>query len=117
MRDITGAVAFTPHEAEAVMRALAPPTLRLVPQRGPDLGERLSNILTDLLNSGHAGAIAVDSDSPTLPIAYLAEAATVLRRTATSCSGRARMADTCGAVVPTACALRGNSGVRMPCWL
>ena len=30
MRDITGAVAFTPHEAEAVMRALAPPTLRLV---------------------------------------------------------------------------------------
>ena len=55
-----------------------PPTLRLVPQRGADLGERLSNILTDLLNSGHAGAIAVDSDSPTLPMAYLAEAATVL---------------------------------------
>jgi uncharacterized protein len=78
MRDITGAVAFTPHEAEAVMRALAPPTLRLVPQRGADLGERLSNILTDLLNSDHAGAIAVDSDSPTLPMAYLAEAATVL---------------------------------------
>ena len=78
MRDITGAVAFTPPEAEAVMRALAPPTLRLVPQRGADLGERLSNILTDLLNSGHAGPIAVDSDSPTLPMAYLAEAATVL---------------------------------------
>lgn len=78
MRDIIGAVAFTPHEAEAVMRALAPPALRLVPQRGADLGERLSNILSDLLDSGHAGAIAVDSDSPTLPMAYLAEAATVL---------------------------------------
>jgi len=75
---ITGVVAFTPPEAEAFMRALAPPTLRLVPQRGVDLGERLSNILADLLDRGHAGAIAVDSDSPTLPMAYVAEAATAL---------------------------------------
>jgi len=78
LRDITGLVAFTPPEAEALMRALAPPTLRLAPQRGADLGERLSNILTDLLDRGHAGAIAVDSDSPTLPMAYVAEAASVL---------------------------------------
>jgi rSAM/selenodomain-associated transferase 1 len=78
LREVTGVVAFTPPEAEALMRALAPPALRLVPQRGADLGERLSNILADLLGRGHAGAIAVDSDSPTLPMAYLAEAATVL---------------------------------------
>jgi rSAM/selenodomain-associated transferase 1 len=78
LRDISGAVAFTPPEAEALMRTLAPPALRLVPQRGADLGERLSTILTELLDGGHAGAIAVDSDSPTLPMAYVAEAATVL---------------------------------------
>ena len=78
LRDITGVVAFTPLEAEALMRALAPPSLGLVPQRGADLGERLSNLLTELLDRGHAGAIAVDSDSPTLPMAYLAEAATAL---------------------------------------
>jgi rSAM/selenodomain-associated transferase 1 len=78
LRDITGVVAFTPLEAETLMRALAPPTLGLVPQRGADLGERLSNILSELLDRGHAGAIAVDSDSPTLPMAYMAEAATVL---------------------------------------
>jgi rSAM/selenodomain-associated transferase 1 len=78
LRDISGVVAFTPLEAEILMRALAPPSLRLVPQRGADLGERLSNILTELLDRGHAGAIAMDSDSPTLPMAYLAEAATVL---------------------------------------
>jgi len=78
LRDITGAVAFTPPEAEALMRTLAPSTLRLVPQRGADLGERLSNILTDLLDRGHAGAIAVDSDSPTLPMAYVTEAAKLL---------------------------------------
>jgi uncharacterized protein len=80
LTDITGVVAFTPLEAETLMRALAPPTLRLAPQRGVDLGERLSNILTELLDCGHAGAIAVDSDSPTLPMTYLAEAATVLSR-------------------------------------
>jgi hypothetical protein len=78
LRDITAVVAFTPFEAEALMRALAPPALRLVPQHGADLGERLSNILTELLTRGHAGAMAVDSDSPTLPMAYLVEAATVL---------------------------------------
>ena len=78
LRDITGVVAFTPPEAEALMRALAPPSLRLVPQRGADLGERLSNILTDLLDLGHIAALAVDSDSPTLPMAYVAEAAQLL---------------------------------------
>ena len=78
LRDISGAVAFTPPEAEALMRTLAPSALTLVPQRGADLGERLSNILTDLLDLGHIAALAVDSDSPTLPMAYVAEAATVL---------------------------------------
>ena len=78
LRDITGVVAFTPPEAEALMRALAPPSLQLVPQRGADLGERLSNILIDLLDLGHIAALAVDSDSPTLPMAYVAEAAQLL---------------------------------------
>ena len=78
LRDISGAVAYTPPEAEALMRTLAPPALTLVPQRGADLGERLSNILTDLLDLGHIAALAVDSDSPTLPMAYVAEAVTVL---------------------------------------
>ncbi len=78
LRDITGAVAFTPREAEALIRTLAPPGLLLVSQRGADLGERLSNLLTELLDRGHACAIAVDSDSPTLPMAYVAEAAKLL---------------------------------------
>jgi len=78
LRDIIGVVAFTPPEAETLMRALAPPALRLAPQRGADLGERLSNILTDLLDQGHIAALAVDSDSPTLPMAYVAEAAKLL---------------------------------------
>ncbi len=71
-------VAFTPVEAESLMKELAPAGFRLVPQRGAGLGERLSTLLMELLEGGHAGAIAIDSDSPTLPIAYVAEAATVL---------------------------------------
>ena len=78
LADIDGAVAFTPVEAEALMKAMTPAGLRLMPQRGADLGERLSNVLTELLAYGHAGAIAVDSDSPTLPMAYVSAAAEVL---------------------------------------
>ena len=71
-------VAFTPVEAEGLMQELAPASFRLVPQRGADLGERLSTLLLELLEDGHVGAIAIDSDSPTLPMAYVAEAAAVL---------------------------------------
>jgi uncharacterized protein len=38
-------------------------------------------LLAGLLSEGHAGAIAIDSDSPTLPMAYVATAAETLRRT------------------------------------
>ena len=77
---VTPVIAFTPAEAERLVRALAPEGFRLVPQRGAGLGERLSALLTELLGDGHAGAIAIDSDSPTLPMAYVAEAAAILSR-------------------------------------
>ena len=49
-----------------------------MPQRGADLGERLATLLGELIGHGHRGAIAIDSDSPTLPMAYVAEAARLL---------------------------------------
>jgi len=79
LEGVSPVVAFTPVEAAGRMKALAPPAFRLVAQRGADLGERLSTLLRELLEDGHAGAIAIDSDSPTLPLAYVAEAARVLR--------------------------------------
>ena len=75
---VSPVVAFTPLEAEGQMKALTPAGCRLVPQRGADLGERLSALLTGLLEDGHAGAIAIDSDSPTLPMTYVTEAARIL---------------------------------------
>jgi rSAM/selenodomain-associated transferase 1 len=71
-------VAFTPADAGDAMAALAPAGFRLVAQRGDDLGQRLINLLGDLLDAGHPGAIALDSDSPTLPMGYVEEAARVL---------------------------------------
>jgi rSAM/selenodomain-associated transferase 1 len=71
-------VAFTPPEARDMMARVAPPGFTLVPQRGIDLGARLDALLVDLLAAGSAGAIAIDSDSPTLPMRYVAEAAQAL---------------------------------------
>lgn len=71
-------LAFTPIEARDVMAAMAPPGFTLVPQRGPDLGARLHALLAELLAAGHPGAIALDSDSPTLPMSYVVRAAEVL---------------------------------------
>ncbi len=71
-------IAFTPLEGREVLAAVAPPGFRLVPQRGADLGARLANLLAELLEGGHPGAMAIDSDSPTLPTRYIAEAAGIL---------------------------------------
>jgi glycosyltransferase A (GT-A) superfamily protein (DUF2064 family) len=41
---------------------------------GADLGERLDNVLTHCLRNGYRQAVVTDSDSPTLPVAYLKQA-------------------------------------------
>lgn len=71
-------LAFTPAEARDVMAVMLPRGFALVPQRGPELGARLHALLAELLDAGHPGAIAIDSDSPTLPMRYVADAATLL---------------------------------------
>ena len=79
---LTGAqpvIAYTPDDARTEFDVLAP-SFTLVPQRGPDLGARLHGILTHLLAAGHAGAMAVDSDTPTLPARFLQEAVDCLTR-------------------------------------
>ena len=73
-------IAFTPVDGAAAMAALAPAGFTLVAQRGDDLSERLLNLFTELLAGGRAGAIAMDSDSPTLPMAFVEEAARILER-------------------------------------
>ena len=72
-------IAYTPDDARAEFDGLAP-GFSLVAQQGPDLGARLHSTLEGLLAAGHAGAIAIDSDTPTLPGAFLQEAVHCLSR-------------------------------------
>jgi rSAM/selenodomain-associated transferase 1 len=67
-------VAFTPADGEAALRRLLPAGVRLVAQEGADLGTRLDRVLTDLGSASGAGAIAIDTDSPTLPTDYVRQA-------------------------------------------
>ena len=75
---IAPVVAFTPAGAGAVMAALAPAGFRLLPQEGDDLSTRLARLMERLLGEGHPAVLAMDSDSPTLPMAYVVEAVRAL---------------------------------------
>jgi rSAM/selenodomain-associated transferase 1 len=71
-------LAFTPADNEDLFRALLPFPLQYLPQRGSSLGERLVNIFADLLSHGFCRVVIMDSDSPTLPAAYVQEAFALL---------------------------------------
>jgi rSAM/selenodomain-associated transferase 1 len=73
-------IAYAPADARTDLEALAPAGFFLIPQHDPDLGARLQGTLAVLLEAGYRGAIAVDSDTPTLPAAFLQEAVDMLTR-------------------------------------
>jgi rSAM/selenodomain-associated transferase 1 len=71
--DVTRAIVYLPEDAESYFEELAPDFVRSL-QEGADLGERLDNLLTAAFNQGASLAVVMDSDSPTLPVAYLNQA-------------------------------------------
>src|SRR5262249_47147108 len=64
-------VAFTPASARPEMTAVVGDGVPLLAQEGEDLTERLTHVFERLFDDGHAGVIATDSDSPTLPMRYV----------------------------------------------
>jgi hypothetical protein len=72
-------VAYAPADQEtaAYFHQLAP-DFELVAQTGAALGERLDAVLTGRLDQGYDQVAAMNSDSPTLPAAFLEEAFTRL---------------------------------------
>ena len=68
------AVAVTPPEATDVFHRWSPPDTLFLPVTGVDIGHCLDQVLGQLLASGHAGAMAINSDGPTLPDSYLRQA-------------------------------------------
>lgn len=75
-------LAFTPAGAEAVFHPFLsfdqaqdrPQEIKLIPQRGDSLGERMANTLADLLAGGFERVVIIGSDLPTLPVSHLREA-------------------------------------------
>jgi rSAM/selenodomain-associated transferase 1 len=68
---VTPVIAYAPPEEESFFEEFAPKFPR-IPQCGETLGERLNDVLTQCLQRGFAPVAAMNSDSPTLPAAYLA---------------------------------------------
>jgi rSAM/selenodomain-associated transferase 1 len=66
-------IVYLPREAQDYFRHLAP-DMGLIQQRGESLGERLDNLLQDVLQQGADKAVVINSDSPTLPPEYLIQA-------------------------------------------
>ncbi|MFN8483820.1 MAG: TIGR04282 family arsenosugar biosynthesis glycosyltransferase [Anaerolineae bacterium] len=67
-------LAYAPEDAAPYFRSICPAAFELCPQCGADLGARLHNALTHALAQGYRQAVIMDSDSPTLPPAYLRQA-------------------------------------------
>lgn len=72
---MAGYAVYTPAGSEARLRPLLPAAFELVVQSDGDFGRRLRRAVEDVLALGHHGAIIVNSDSPTLPVGIVADAA------------------------------------------
>ena len=71
-------VAYTPPEAELDLQVLIGDDTIYTPQKGTDLGERLTAAAQWAAAQGYTKILLVGSDSPTLPISYISEAFTQL---------------------------------------
>jgi rSAM/selenodomain-associated transferase 1 len=78
--NISGYMAFWPPESVGFFRAMLPARIRLIESWLPNFGDCLLHTITRLLAAGHAAAVVLNSDSPTLPTALLVDTANILAR-------------------------------------
>ena len=76
--NISGYMAFAPAGSADFFRAVLPDCIGLLEMAAPGFGECLFGAAIGLLDKGHDAVCLLNSDSPTLPVAYLVAAATVL---------------------------------------
>jgi len=67
-------VSYSPDDSRPLFEDLTPPHFMLIPQHGDDLGARLLFTFARLFRQGFTQVIVIDSDTPTLPTAYLEQA-------------------------------------------
>ncbi len=73
VKDAKPILAYLPEDADNYFRRLSP-GFDLMPQQGNDLGQRLDNTFAHCLSHGFGQVVIMDSDSPTLPAEFVAEA-------------------------------------------
>jgi glycosyltransferase A (GT-A) superfamily protein (DUF2064 family) len=73
-------VAFAPAGAEEFFRGTLPSDIGLIDACLPNLGDCLQHTIEEIFARGHASAVVLNSDSPTLPTALLVETADALAR-------------------------------------
>jgi uncharacterized protein len=77
---MAGYMAFGPPGADSVsfFERILPPEIGLLEAWYPSLGDCLVSTIDQLLDRGHAAAVVLNSDSPTLPTSLLIETARLL---------------------------------------
>ncbi len=75
---IAGYAAFAPSGSEDFFTRILPPGIGLIDACLPNFGDCLLRTIEEILRRGHASAVVLNSDSPTLPTALLVETAEVL---------------------------------------
>jgi rSAM/selenodomain-associated transferase 1 len=74
LREALPVVSYSPADARSWFEMLTPAHFVLIPQRGHDLGDRLRFTFEHLFGLGYTQVLAIDSDTPTLPVAFLKQA-------------------------------------------
>jgi rSAM/selenodomain-associated transferase 1 len=77
---IAGYVAFAPAGTEPFFHDTLPSDIGLIDACLPSLGDCLVHTITEIFARGHAAAVVLNSDSPTLPTALLVETASMLAK-------------------------------------
>jgi rSAM/selenodomain-associated transferase 1 len=78
LANIRGVMAYAPAGSADFFRAIMPDAIDLMETVAPDFGACLFLAASRLLQAGHDAVCLLNSDSPTLPTAYLVTAATLL---------------------------------------
>jgi uncharacterized protein len=74
LQRVAPAVSYSPADSRALFENLTPAHFILVPQYGDNLGARLLSTFDQLFHQGYTPVMVIDSDTPTLPTAYLEQA-------------------------------------------
>src|SRR6516162_10278184 len=77
---IVGYAAYGPPGSSDFFRRILPESIGLIEAWLPNFGDCLFHTIREILARGHDSAVVLNSDSPTLPTAFLVETAEVLAR-------------------------------------